>query len=59
MKTLETLPISSHASRSGDSYHNVSKAVDFWQKHGLLTEITQQQRNRIFAAPEVFRLTSA
>lgn len=52
------ISISTHASRSGDAYHNVSKAVDFWRKHGLLTEITQQQRNRIFAAPEVSRLTN-
>lgn len=51
------LSISVHASRSGESYQNVSKAVAFWQKHGFVTEITNQRRHRIFAAPEILKLT--
>ena len=51
------IAISQHAQRTGDSYHNVSKAVAFWEKHGLLSEITSQQRNRIFAAQEVLKLS--
>ncbi|MFV1995827.1 MAG: Fic family protein [Verrucomicrobiales bacterium] len=51
------LSISNHSKRFGEPYHNVSKGVEFWQKHGLVTEITNQRRNRIFAAPEVIELT--
>lgn len=50
------LSISKHAEQTSDSYQNVSKAVEFWRKNGLLTEITQQQRNRIFAAPDILSL---
>ncbi len=53
------LSIPVHASRSGESYQNVSKAVAFWQKHGLVTEITNQRRHRIFTAPEIIKLTRA
>ncbi|MEO5712873.1 MAG: Fic family protein [Luteolibacter sp.] len=53
------LSISVHAGRTGESYQSVSKAVAFWQKHGLVTEITNQRRHRIFAAPEILKLTRA
>lgn len=51
------LSISAHARRHGESFQNVSKAVSWWQGHGLVEEITHQKRNRIFVAPEVLRLT--
>ena len=51
------LSIAVHAGRCGESFQNVSKAVAFWQKHGLVTEITNQRRHRIFAAPEILKLT--
>jgi Fic family protein len=51
------LSISRHAARSGESFQNVSKAVAFWLKHGLIHEITNQRRYRIFTAPEILRLT--
>lgn len=51
------LSISQHARLSGESYQNVSKAVDFWQKHGFVKEITKKQRNRVFGAPEVSEIT--
>lgn len=51
------LSIPTHARRTGESYQNVAKAVDFWSRHGLLTEVTLQQRNRIFTAPGVIELT--
>lgn len=50
------LSISQHAEHTADSYQNVSKAVEFWIKHDLLTEITKQQRYRIFAAPDILSL---
>ncbi len=50
------LSISQHAERSEESYQNVAKAVEFWTKHGLLTEITEKQRYRIFAAPDILTL---
>ncbi len=52
------LSISGHAARSDESYQNVSKAIVFWQNNGLVTEVTNQRRNRIFTAPEVLRLTT-
>lgn len=51
------LSIAQHAERYGESYQNVSKAVAFWQSHGLLVEATQQKRNRIFVAPPVLEIT--
>lgn len=51
------LSIPVHAGRSGDSYQNIAKAVAFWQARGVVTETTSQRRNRIFAAPEILKLT--
>ena len=51
------LSIPVQAERSGESFQNVSKAIAFWQKHQLVTEITNQRRNRIFTAPEILKLT--
>lgn len=51
------LSITQHADRHGESFQNVSKAVDFWRKHGLLVEATEQKRNRIFIAPPVLEIT--
>jgi Fic family protein len=51
------LSISVHAQRSGESFQSVSKAVTFWEKQGLVAEITSQRRNRIFTAPEILKLT--
>ncbi len=46
-----------HAAQTGESFQNVAKAVEFWQKHGLLTEMTSQKRNRLFYAHPVLDLT--
>lgn len=51
------ISISQHAARTSDSYPNVAKAVDFWIRQELLTEITGQRRNRIFAAQQILQLT--
>lgn len=51
------LSIAQHSERSGISFANVAKAVEFWKKHGLLTEITKKQRYRIFAAPTIMEAT--
>lgn len=51
------LSIPHHSERYGESFQNVSKAVAFWEKHGLVAEITNQRRNRIFAATEILKLT--
>lgn len=51
------LSISQHAERSGESYQNVAKAIEFWQKHQLVTEVTHQKRNRIYMAPQVMDVT--
>lgn len=49
--------ISHHAAQTGESFQNVAKAVDFWQKHGLLAEMTSQKRNRLFFAHSILDLT--
>jgi Fic family protein len=51
------LSIAQHSERSGMSYANVAKAVEFWVKHGLLTEVTMKQRYRIFTAPAIMDAT--
>lgn len=51
------ISISHHAARSGHSYQNIAKAVAFWEKYGLLEEVTQQKRNRYFIAREVLDVT--
>jgi Fic family protein len=53
------LSIKSHSRNTGESYPNVAKGVAFWEKHGLLTEITQKQRNKIYAASEILELARA
>jgi len=51
------LSIAKHAERYNESYQNVSKAVEYWEKHGLLVESTRQKRNRLFIAPPVIEIT--
>ena len=51
------LSISQHARISGESYQNVAKAVDFWERHGLVQELTKKQRYRVFGAREVLEIT--
>jgi hypothetical protein len=51
------LSIPHHSGRHGESFQNVSKAVAFREKHGLAAEITNQRRNRIFAATGILKLT--
>ena len=51
------LSISRHAECSGESYQNVAKGIEFWEKNGLDMEITRQKRNRIFATPQVMEMT--
>lgn len=51
------LSIAQHAERQDESFQNVSKAVAFWEKHGLLVEATSQKRNRLFIAPSVLEIT--
>lgn len=51
------LSISAHAQQSGQSFQNVTKAVVFWQKHGLLIEANSQKRNRLYLAPDVLEIT--
>jgi Fic family protein len=51
------LSVTRHAESTGNTYANVAKAVAFWEKHGLLTEITNQRRNKIYSAPGVIDLT--
>lgn len=53
------ISVTGHAEKTGDSYANVAKAVAFWEKHALLTEITNQRRNKIYAAPEIIAMTRA
>jgi Fic family protein len=52
------LAIAQHAERHNESFQNVSKAVEFWQKQGLLAEVTKQKRNRIFIAAPILDVTS-
>jgi len=52
------LSISEYSDRTGESYQNVAKAIEFWMKHSLVTETTQQKRNRIFTAPPILKITS-
>lgn len=51
------LSITHHAERHNESFQNVSKAVNFWEKHGLLKEATLQKRNRLFIAAPVLEIT--
>ncbi len=50
------ISIARHASKIGESYHNVSKAVQFWENNGLLREYTGQQRHREYVAQEIFNV---
>ncbi|MGH8017701.1 MAG: Fic family protein [Opitutaceae bacterium] len=51
------LSIAQYAERHDENFQNISKAVEFWQKHGLVKEATNQKRNRIFVAPPVLEVT--
>ena len=53
------ISIARHAKRVDVSYQMVQRAVDFWIEHGLLEEATGQRRNRIFVAPEIFRIMAS
>jgi len=53
------LSISAFAKQASVSYATVAKAVEFWQKRGLLTEVTGNQRNRLFVATELLRIMQA
>lgn len=50
------LTISKYAKETGASFPTISKGVDFWLKHELLTEVTGNRRNRLFVAPELIRI---
>ena len=51
------LSIAQYAERHHENFQNVAKAVEFWQKHGLVKEATNQKRNRIFVAAPVLEVT--
>jgi Fic family protein len=51
------LSIAQYAERHHENFQNVAKAVEFWQKHGLVKETTNQKRNRIFVAAPVLEVT--
>jgi len=51
------LSIAHYAERHDENFQNVAKAVEFWQKHGLVKEATNQKRNRIFVAAPVLEVT--
>ena len=44
--------------KTGEGFPNVSKAVGFWMKQGLLREVTGRQRNRLFIAEKLLHLVS-
>jgi Fic family protein len=48
--------VSRYCSRTGVPFRNVNKGVEFWEKQGLLREMTGQKRNRLFLAEELLRL---
>ncbi|MCB1231485.1 MAG: Fic family protein [Verrucomicrobiae bacterium] len=50
------ISIPRHCEMTGQSFHVVSKGIDFWEGRGLLREITGNQRNRIFVAGEILQL---
>lgn len=50
------LSISRFCEQTEESFHNVKKGVEFWQKQGLLREITGYKRNRLFVAGELLQL---
>jgi Fic family protein len=51
------LSITQLAEHQGGSFQNISKALEFWEKHGLVKESTNKKRNRIFVAPPVLDIT--
>lgn len=52
------LSVSRFCARSGLTYLNASKGVEFWVKRGLLHEITGQKRHRLFVADELMNVMS-
>ena len=50
------ISIARYAKRTGVSFHNANKGIEFWIKQGLLSEVTGKQRNRIFMAMAVLRV---
>jgi len=53
------ISIARHAKRVDVSYQMVQRSVDFWIDQGLLEEATGQRRNRVFVAPEIFRIMAS
>ncbi len=53
------LTISGFAKRVDASFPTISKGVEFWQKQGLLREITGKSRNRLFVAAELLAVMQA
>jgi Fic family protein len=53
------ISIARHAKRVDVSYQMVQRSVDFWIEQGLLEEATGQRRNRVFVAPEIFRIMAS
>jgi len=45
--------ISRYSKRTGENYPTVTKAVEFWEKNGLLREATGQRRNRLYVAAQL------
>ncbi len=50
--------ISKYAERNAISYLTAQKAVEFWQKKGLLREFSGQKRNRLYAAFDLLNIMS-
>lgn len=45
--------ISRYCKKNQIAFINASKGIEFWEKTGLVREITGQKRNRLFIAPEL------
>jgi Fe2+ or Zn2+ uptake regulation protein len=50
--------IARYCRQSSASYLAVRNAVEFWEEHGLLREISGRKRNRIYLAQEILDATS-
>lgn len=50
--------IARHCRQTGASYLAVRNAVEFWEEHALLREISGRKRNRIYLAQEILDATS-
>ena len=52
------ISIARYAERTGVSYHNAKRGVDYWVEQGLLEEATGQKRNRLYVANHILQLMS-